>query len=84
MMPTMFKRVMLLVLGLLVSLASIISWAEDAKFFPYSYSVDRLPNQLQVVTVPLENQKLVALYIVVRTGSRNEVEAGKSGFANRS
>ncbi|MSU04343.1 MAG: insulinase family protein [Pedosphaera sp.] len=82
MMPTMFKRVMLLVLGLLVSLSSIISWAEDAKFFPYPYSVDRLPNQLQVVTVPLENQKLVALYIVVRTGSRNEVEAGKSGFAH--
>ncbi len=78
----MFKRVTAFVLGFLGLFASGNSWGQDAKFFPYPFSVDTLPNRLQVVTVPIENQKLVALYIVVRTGSRNEVEPGKSGFAH--
>jgi zinc protease len=52
------------------------------KFFPYQYSLDTLTNGLRVVTVPTEHKNLVALYIVVRVGSRNEVEAGKSGFAH--
>ena len=34
------------------------------------------------MTVPTDYPNLVALYIVVATGSRNEVEAGKSGFAH--
>ena len=53
-----------------------------SKFFPYSWTVDTLSNSLRVVTVPTEHKNLVALYIVVRVGSRNEVEEGKSGFAH--
>jgi zinc protease len=34
------------------------------------------------VTVPTEHKNLVAFYAVVRTGSRNEVEEGKTGFAH--
>src|SRR6185295_2727725 len=52
------------------------------KFFPYEYTLDTLTNGLRVVTVPTEHKNLVALYIVVRVGSRNEVEPGKSGFAH--
>jgi zinc protease len=52
------------------------------KFFPYDWSLDTLSNGLSVVTVPTEHKNLVALYIIVRTGSRNEVEPGKSGFAH--
>ena len=51
-------------------------------FFPYPWTLDTLTNGLRVVTVPTEHKNLVALYIVVRTGSRNEVEPGKSGFAH--
>src|SRR5215212_6782445 len=52
------------------------------KIFPYKYSIDDLPNGLRLVTVPTDQPNLVALYIVVRTGSRNEVEPGKSGYAH--
>jgi zinc protease len=41
-----------------------------------------LPNGLRLITVPTDYPNLVALYIVVSTGSRNEVEPGKSGFAH--
>jgi zinc protease len=54
----------------------------EGKLFPYNYTVDDLPNGLRLVTVPTDYPNLVALYIVVQTGSRNEVEAGKSGYAH--
>src|SRR3569623_1472413 len=52
------------------------------KFFTYVWTLDTLSNVLSFVTVPTEHKNLVALYFIVRTGSRNEVEAGKSGFAH--
>ena len=56
--------------------------AQQRKIFPYQYTVDDLPNGLRLVTVPTDFPNLVALYIVVQTGSRNEVEPGKSGYAH--
>ena len=55
---------------------------KSRKIFPYQYKIDDLPNGLRVVTVPTDYPNLVALYIVVSTGSRNEVEPGKSGYAH--
>src|ERR1700683_3812556 len=52
------------------------------KIFPYAYSQDDLPNGLRLVTVPTDYPNIVALYIVVQAGSRNEVEAGHTGFAH--
>jgi zinc protease len=52
------------------------------KIFPYKYFADDLPNGLRVITIPTDYPNIVALYIVVNTGSRNEVEPGKSGFAH--
>jgi len=52
------------------------------KLFPYDYTIDDLPNGLRLVTVPTDYPNLVALYIVVQAGSRNEVEEGKTGFAH--
>ncbi|HYY42579.1 MAG TPA: pitrilysin family protein, partial [Pyrinomonadaceae bacterium] len=52
------------------------------KIFPYDYTIDDLPNGLRLVTVPTDYPNLVALYIVVGTGSRNEIETGKSGYAH--
>lgn len=60
----------------------VLAKAEPARFFPYPYTIDDLPNGLRLVTVPTENPNLVALYIVVQTGSRNEIEPGKSGYAH--
>ncbi|HLL77390.1 MAG TPA: pitrilysin family protein [Pyrinomonadaceae bacterium] len=56
--------------------------AQQRKIFPYQYHIDDLPNGLRLVTVPTDFPNLVALYIVVQTGSRNEVEPGKSGYAH--
>src|SRR6476620_11877624 len=50
--------------------------------FPYAYFVDDLPNGLRLVTVPTDYPNMVALYVVVRAGSRDEVEPGKSGYAH--
>jgi zinc protease len=52
------------------------------KLFPYDYAIDDLENGLRLVTVPTDFPNMVALYIVVQTGSRNEVEPGKSGYAH--
>ena len=52
------------------------------KIFPYAYSQDDLANGLRVVTVPTDFPNIVAVYIVVQAGSRNEVESGHTGFAH--
>ena len=65
-----------------VTLAMKGQTPKPRKLFPYNYTIDDLPNGLRLVTVPTDYPNLVALYIVVATGSRNEVEAGKSGFAH--
>src|SRR5437763_6358431 len=53
-----------------------------SRLFTYQYTIDDLPNGLRLVTVPTDYPNLVALYIVVSTGSRNEIEPGKSGYAH--
>jgi zinc protease len=53
-----------------------------AKAFPFDYDLHDYPNGLRVVTIPTDYPHVVALYIVVQAGSRNEVEPGKSGFAH--
>ncbi|HKY32359.1 MAG TPA: insulinase family protein [Candidatus Polarisedimenticolia bacterium] len=55
---------------------------KEAGIFPFPYAIDDLDNGLRLVTVPLPYPDLVSLYVVVRAGSRNEVEPGKSGFAH--
>ncbi len=54
----------------------------QSKIFPYKYEMRDLDNGLRVVVIPTDYPNIVALQIPVQTGSRNEVEAGKSGFAH--
>ena len=61
---------------------SSISFADDAKIFPYKYEMKDLDNGLRVIVIPTDYPNLVSLQIPVMTGSRNEVEPGKSGFAH--
>ena len=56
--------------------------AQQNQLFPYKYTIDNLDNGLRLITVPTDYPNMVALYIVVQTGSRNEVEPGKSGYAH--
>jgi zinc protease len=53
-----------------------------AGMFPFPYRTHTLASGLTVVLVPLPGDGLVAYYSVVRTGSRDEVEPGHSGFAH--
>lgn len=74
---------LLLFFGVVFLAGTVInSNAQTRKVFPYQYKIDDLPNGLRVVTVPTDYANLVSLYTVVQTGSRNEVEANKSGYAH--
>jgi zinc protease len=55
---------------------------KSGQAFPFPYQEKTLPNGLKVYVVAYDSPGLVAYYSVVRTGSRNEVEPGKSGFAH--
>lgn len=50
--------------------------------FPYAYQEHTLDNGLRVILIPMESPGLVSYHTVVRTGSRDEVEPGKTGFAH--
>ncbi len=54
----------------------------DAPIFPYPIASTELDNGLTVLSVPFDSPGIIAYYTVVRTGSRNEVETGLSGFAH--
>lgn len=56
--------------------------AAGQKIFPYAWDEYDFPNGLRLITIPTDYPNVVALYIVVQAGSRNEVEPGKSGFAH--
>jgi len=77
-----------LILASLVLCVPLLGMAQQqtrngaSKLFTYPYTIDDLPNGLRLVTVPTDYPNLVSLYVVVSAGSRNEVEAGKSGFAH--
>jgi zinc protease len=50
--------------------------------FPYKVHQTTLENGLQVLVIPYDSPGTMAYYTVVRTGSRDEVEPGRSGFAH--
>ena len=52
------------------------------KIFQYPINVGVLENGLSVISVEFDSPGLIAFYTIVRTGSRNEIEPGKSGFAH--
>ena len=53
-----------------------------SKVFPYPIEQTVLDNGLKVISIPFDSPGILSYYTVVRTGSRNEVEPGLSGFAH--
>ena len=49
---------------------------------PYESHVSTLDNGLKVIVMPMEGNGLVSYWSIVRTGARDEVEEGRSGFAH--
>jgi zinc protease len=67
----------------LLTLMLLISSAPAADgIFPYACQKEVLPNGLTVLMIPMPGSGLVSYFSVVRTGSRNEVEPGHTGFAH--
>src|SRR5690606_1685001 len=56
--------------------------AEGERLFDMPYEMRDLENGLRVIVVPTDYPDIVTLQIPVATGSRNEVEPGKSGLAH--
>jgi zinc protease len=67
---------------LFLCLWSLTASAAGTKAFPFPTETHRLPNGLKVVFVPYDSPGLVAYYTVMRVGSRNEAEPGRSGYAH--
>ncbi|MEK7671803.1 MAG: pitrilysin family protein, partial [Bacteroidota bacterium] len=55
---------------------------KDGNIFPYPINQTMLENGLKVISIPFDSPGIIAYYTVVRTGSRNEIESGLSGFAH--
>jgi len=49
---------------------------------PYPTTTRTLANGLEVIVMPMPSAGLVAYWSIVRTGSRDEFEPGRSGFAH--
>jgi zinc protease len=70
--------------ALLLTLLSFAAPAAGpgADILPFTATTKTLPNGLVVIVVPTGFPNIVSVQIPVLTGSRNEVEPGKSGFAH--
>jgi zinc protease len=53
-----------------------------SEVFPFPVHEKKLDNGLRIITIPYDSPGLVSFYLIVRTGSRDEVEPGHSGFAH--
>ncbi|MEM1182606.1 MAG: pitrilysin family protein [Acidobacteriota bacterium] len=49
---------------------------------PFDPTIETLDNGLQVILIPMPADGLVSYWTVVRTGARDEVEEGRTGFAH--
>lgn len=74
---------LLAILSALVAQASPVApRSAPAKAFPFPVELHTLPTGLRVGLVPYDSPGLVAYYTLMRVGSRNEVEKGRSGYAH--
>ena len=66
----------------LILLFCLTPLLQSSEIFPYDYKVEVLENGLKIVSIPLDNPHIISHYVIIRSGSRNEIEPGKSGFAH--
>ena len=71
----------LLGLGAARAVLAAEATAEKA-IFPYPIQQTKLDNGLTVISIPFDSPGIISYYTIVRTGSRDEIEPGLSGFAH--
>lgn len=76
------KLISLTATGILALSLAAAATAQGASVFPYDVQRHTLDNGLKVLLIPMPSDGLVAYWSVVRTGSRDEVEKGVTGFAH--
>jgi zinc protease len=80
------QRAIVFALSLLFALAPFSSNAEarhaSTKAFPFPTEVHTLPSGLRIVFIPYDSPGLCAYVTLMRVGSRNEPEKGRSGYAH--
>ena len=70
------------ILTQLIILCLVTTMVTAKDILPYPIKKKDLPNGLKIVTIPYDSPGLASFYIVVRVGSRDEIEKGKTGFAH--
>jgi zinc protease len=72
-----------------ILIATLLALAPKAKAaepkvlaFPFPIELHKLDNGLRVALIPYDSPGLVAYFTLMRVGSRNEVEKGRSGYAH--
>jgi zinc protease len=76
----MFSRA--LIASLVIIILGVPQVLSQDAVFPFPVQTTVLENGLTVISIPFDSPGIIAYYTVVRTGSRNEVEEGLSGFAH--
>jgi len=84
------KRSLMFLICALTAVASLAATTPAAKpattksdaILPFHASEKTLANGLKFIVVPTVFPNVVSVYITMQTGSRNEIEPGKSGFAH--
>ena len=74
------RSIFLPFLSLCMAVAAATAAAQNV--FPYHYQNETLPNGLRVILIPMPGSGLISYWSIVRTGSRDEIEPGKSGYAH--
>jgi len=72
----------LLALAASTHVARAATAGTSTDIFPFKAHEKSLENGLRILVIPYDSPGTVAYYTVVRTGSRDEVEPGHSGFAH--
>src|SRR3954453_21354545 len=75
-------RTLLVTCALMLPLIAGAAEKSSDNILPFHATEKTLANGLKVIVVPTGFPNIVSLQIPVQTGSRNEVEPGKSGFAH--
>jgi zinc protease len=77
---------LLIILAFFVAYIQVANAGEGVndpkKILPYPIIQNKLPNGLNVVTVPYDSPGIASFYIIMSVGSRDEIEVGKTGFAH--
>src|SRR3954466_3326929 len=80
------RRLWTLLLVYATFISSAPALAQEANsvndIIPFPTTTKTLGNGLEVIVMPMPSDGLVAFWSIVRTGSRDEYERGRSGFAH--